>query len=132
MDASSYVSFALVTATELVWVVLYGVGLWLAIRAWRENAPGAGRACAAFALLTVAGVAGFAVTAGSTLVLWADGVSAYSVSFARFQGIAGLCHLASLIAYGLLIAAFVSAWRAATDPGPDFGADPTDAAAVRP
>ena len=98
---------------RVVWAGLYAVGLRAAVRARRTSAPGAGRAVWGFGVLFAAS----AVMAGTAALQAGNRVFGGTRIDLALWDIA--MRLVCLIGQGLLVAAFLSAWRAASDPPPE-------------
>ena len=118
MNVYSAVMTALGAGGSLTRIAVYGFGLWLAVRARRENAPGSDRAAAGFLVLVVATMSYATAGVTQSVALMHYGVSVFELIASWVGGLSGLGALLDLAGHGLLIAAFVSAWRAATDPAP--------------
>ena len=103
---------------SLIWLALYAAGLILAVRARRERAPGAGLAAAGFGLTTAGTAATGAVTVWQGVALTYLGPTAFASTYAVTILVSLSANLTGLVGHGVLLAAFVSAWRAATDGPP--------------
>ena len=115
-------AFLFQSGASVPWLLLWAAGLWFARRHRAE--PGAGRAAIGFGVLTACGAVGFGMQVWMTVALANGTVDRYRRVAWNLTVAGQALGLMTLAAHGLLVAALVTAWRAAEDPPDPADADP--------